>query len=265
MLTFKRLSGKFLAMCGGALAFVALAAGVALITNVSVDRAERAQAAPQTVPVQQSATTKPVMVIYKTTDQYHALDTTNGQGLQLPAGSLISSTNLLGTVAPAIDNNGNLYGFTSTSVRVPASGTTDGYRQYKSHLRSLAPNETSVTEIGSSDIGRSSSSRIYPFRGTAFVGDVLYAIFGSYLYTINVDTGDATRICSHGLGNTNSGQSYPQFLVGLGDTLYVTKVNTDSLHTLAAPADVGTGYNRCTKTDIGTPDNNWGGQLQHPV
>ena len=83
-------------MCGGVLAFVALAAGLALITNVAVNRAEPAQAAPQVAPKQQTETTKPVMVIYKTTNEYHQIDAKTGLGSRIAEGVFPSNLSGVG-------------------------------------------------------------------------------------------------------------------------------------------------------------------------
>ena len=230
-------------MCGGVLAFVALAAGLALITNVAVNRAEPAQAAPQVAPKQQTDTTKPVMVIYRTTNEYHAIDTTNGQGVQIPSGHLPSGPSVFETsYYPAIDENGRMY-----TIENGSSGSGSD-RVYWAKLHYLEPNETTPVQAGSTNsFGR---TRIH-INGITFLGDVIYAsdLRQKRVYTVSPETGAFTLLCT--------ATFIPRYLLGVGETLYAVNSSTETLHTIAAPTE---GETACTETvSTGTPNNDYGG------
>ena len=239
-----------------AIAAVAAVATLVLFTVVLPKVAPSAEAAP----AQQTATTKPVMVIYKTTDEYHALDTTEGKGIEIPSGNLPRTPNLLGEFAPAMDKNGNLYGIDVTSRR-DSNSDGDRYYVYSTLMKTVEPNGITPTDVGRQNTftGRvyEGTSSLYVMHGAAFLGDTLYAMLGNYLFSFDLETGDQTRLCYARLRAT--GTIAARYLAVVGNTLYTTENNTDSLHTIAPPSEVGTGASDCIATHIGTPSNNWGG------
>ena len=234
-------------MCGGMLAFVALAAGLALITNVAVNRAEPAQAAPQVAPKQQTETTKPVMVIYKTTNEYHQIDAKTGQGNRIAEGVFPSSLNSVGRTYVAIGKNGDLYGLSLTSRR-DSNNDTDYYWR----MGHLPPNATTPVVIGDDAyICEECSGSNFTIRGATFLGDIFYVNVANSIYPYDISTGlRGDRFCS-------SNSSYLG-LTGVGNILYAYNNSERALYTIGAPPTAG-GSCVFTRINAGTDNALYGG------